>query len=72
MALGPTVIARAAAYRARDPAERWLLRQPRAVRVSYVRNVLDAEGHPNAEDIWMLRQAKPVRESYIREVLQDS
>ena len=68
--LGPAALARAAATRATEPEERWLLRQPRSVRVSYVRKVLDNEEEPNAEEIWMLRQSKAVRESYIREVLR--
>ena len=67
--LGPTALARAAAMGAGEPEERWLLRQPRSVRASYVRKVLDAEDQPNAQEIWMLRQSKAVRESYIREVL---
>ena len=68
--LGPTALARAAALAARQPEERWLLRQPRRVRASYVTDVLEAADQPNAEEIWMLRQAKAVRESYIREVLR--
>jgi hypothetical protein len=69
--LGPTALARAAALGASEPEERWLLRQPRPVRASYVRKVLDAPDDPHAEEIWMLRQSKAVRESYIREVLRD-
>lgn len=68
--LGPTALSRAAALGARQPEERWLLRQPRRVRASYVTDVLDKADEPNAEEIWMLRQAKAVRESYIREVLR--
>ena len=68
--LAPAALARAAATRAAEPEERWLLRQPRKVRTSYVKNVLEAEDEPNAEEIWMLRQPKAVRESYIREVLR--
>ncbi len=68
--LGPNPLAKAAAMAAKLPEERWLLRQPRRVRASYVTEVLDAGDEPNAEEIWMLRQAKPVRESYIREVLR--
>jgi hypothetical protein len=67
--LAPAAVARTAASRARRPEERWLLRQPRSVRASYVREVLDSRGRANAEEIWMLRQSKAVRESYIREVL---
>lgn len=67
--LSPAPVARAAARTARALEERWLLRQPRAVRASYVREVLDADD-PNAEEIWMLRRSKAVRESYIKEVLR--
>ena len=69
--LGPVAITRAAAHWARGPEERWLLRQPRSVRASYVRNVLDAAGGAHADEIWMLRQPKAVRESYIREILHE-
>ncbi len=68
--LAPAALARAAALAASQPEERWLLRQPRRVRASYVTDVLEAEGDPNAEEIWMLRRSKAVRESYIREVLR--
>jgi len=67
--LGPAGVARMAARRASEPEARWLLQQPRAVRASYVRGVLDAGDESNAQEIWMLRQLKAVRESYIREVL---
>lgn len=67
--LGPAPVARAAGLAAKDLEERWLLRQPRRVRASYVKDVLEAENDPRAEEIWMLRQPKGVRESYIREVL---
>jgi hypothetical protein len=39
--LGPAPIRRAAAARAKRPEEAWLLRQPRHVRESYVREVLE-------------------------------
>jgi hypothetical protein len=67
---GPDAVARAAAAGARRPEEVWLLRQPRRVRVSYARAVLDAGGDQTEEEIWMLRQPAAVRESYIREVLK--
>ena len=34
-----------------------------------MKDVLEADGRPNAEEIWMLRRSKAVRESYIREAL---
>lgn len=68
--LAPAALARAAVLAASEPEERWLLRQPRPVRASYVKDVLEARDEPNAEEIWMLRRSKAVRESYIREVLR--
>ena len=68
--VGPDAVARAAAAGVRRPQEVWLLRQPRRVRGSYAREVLDAGGGQTEEEIWMLRQPAAVRESYIREVLK--
>ena len=67
--LGPAALARMAARSASEPAARWLLQQPRGVRASYVRTVLDAEDEPNAQEIWMLRQPRGVCASYARTVL---
>jgi hypothetical protein len=67
--LAPDAVARAAARMAREPEQRWMLRQPRAVRRSFCEEVL---GRPDAElrqQVWMLRQPDAVRESYVREVL---
>jgi hypothetical protein len=66
----PAIVRRAAATRAGAPEEVWLLRQPRSVRDSYVRDVLDRGGSERLAEIWMLRQPEHVRESYIREVLE--
>jgi hypothetical protein len=68
--LGPSILRRAAAGQAEDRAQAWMLRQPKYVRASFVREVLDKGDSPNAEQIWMLRQRREVRESYIREVLR--
>jgi len=68
--LGPDFVARAAAARTSNREESWMLSQPRAVRHSYVRDVLDRGDHPLHAQIWMLRQAKAVRESYVRLVLE--
>jgi hypothetical protein len=68
--LAPDAVARATARTRRDPREKWMLRQSRAVRVSFVREVLDAGADPTREEIWMLRQTNAVRESYVREVLE--
>jgi hypothetical protein len=67
--LAPDRVARAASTRARTPEERWMLRQPRAVRAAFVRQVLAAADPVRAREIWMLRQPDRVRESYVREVL---
>jgi hypothetical protein len=67
--LAPDPIARAAAWMAREPEQRWMLCQPRAVRRSYVAAVIDRDDAGTAEESWMLRQDDAVRESYIAEVL---
>ena len=68
----PGWVRRAAALRAGDPVERWMLRQSAAVRLSYVREVIDRGGDDPLAEIWMLRQPEAVRESYINEVLEPS
>jgi hypothetical protein len=69
--LGPDVLARAAVSRVESIEERWMLRQPRRVRESYVRDVLDAPGDDTLlGELWMLRQSDNVRESYCRTVLE--
>jgi hypothetical protein len=67
---GPAFIRRAAASQARDPVEGWMLRQSRAVRDSYIREVIDRGGDEQLAEIWMLRQPKSVRESYIKDILE--
>jgi hypothetical protein len=65
----PAPVARAAARIAALPEQRWILCQPREVRLSFAEEVL---GHPDGDrrqQIWMLRQPRDVRESYIRQVL---
>jgi hypothetical protein len=66
----PGFVRRAAASQAKDPVEAWMLRQPDAVRQSYVREVLDRGGDARLAEIWMLRQPKQVRDSYVRDVLE--
>ena len=68
--LAPNVVARAAARAAGEREEAWMLCQPRQVRESYVREVVDRGDDPVHAEIWMLRQPKAVRESYVREVLE--
>jgi hypothetical protein len=69
--LGPDVLSRAAASRTNLPEEQWMLRQSKAVRASYVREVLDKGGDVELRSqIWMLGQSEQVRESYARDVLE--
>jgi hypothetical protein len=68
--LGPGLVAKAASRAAAEAEEAWMLCQPRSVRESYVREVLDRGDDPVHAEIWMLRQPKQVRESYIRDVLE--
>jgi hypothetical protein len=66
----PSFIRRAAARQARAPEEAWMLQQERAVRESFVREVVDRGGDPRLAEIWMLRQDEAIRDSYVREVLE--
>ena len=68
--LAPVAIARAAAWVARTPEQRWMLCQQLAVRRSFVAEVVDRPDQPNAAEIWLLRQPDDVRASYVREVLE--
>jgi hypothetical protein len=70
MLLAPNVVSRAAARAAGAREEAWMLKQPRSVRESYVREVVDRSEDPLHAQIWMLRQSSAVRESYVREVLE--
>ena len=67
--LAPDAVARAAVPLAPDREARWMLRQPRAVRRSFVNEV---HGRPDEEllqQAWMLRQARETRESFVEHVL---
>ena len=69
--LAPGFVRKLAATQAHTAEERWMLRQARAVRESYVREVLEADDDDDRRaEIWMLRQADDVRESYVRDVLE--
>ena len=70
MFLAPDAVARAAAGYMELPEEGWLLRQPRAVRRAYWREVARHGDQQRDREIWMLRQPEAVRESYIAEVLE--
>jgi hypothetical protein len=66
---GPDMIARTAARTVEEPEQRWLLRQPRAVRCSFVAEVIDRPDDPNAAERWMLLAPAAIRRSYVRDVL---
>ena len=68
--LAPRLVTGAAARAAAAREDAWMLKQPRRVRESFVREVVDRGGDPLREQIWMLRQDEAVRESYVREVLE--
>ena len=68
--LAPNLVSRAAARTAGGREEAWMLCQPRAVRESYVREVVDRGENPVHAEIWMLKQPDAVRLSYVREVLE--
>jgi hypothetical protein len=67
--LSPNAIARAAMSLVSDPAQRWMLGQPAAVRRSYVHDVLDRGNTRREQTIWMLRQPDAVRAGYAAAVL---
>ncbi len=67
--LAPDAVARTVAAAERDPERRWLLRCPRAVRRSFVEDVLDAGGGLAEQQRWLLLQDDAVRESYVADVL---
>ena len=65
------MLSRAAAGRVEAAEEAWMLRQAKAVRASYVREVVDPGGDEELlAQIWMLKQSDEVRASYLRDVLQ--
>jgi DNA-binding TFAR19-related protein (PDSD5 family) len=66
----PDFVRRLAVSQTKEPVEAWMLRQSRATRDSYIREVLDKGGDERLAEIWMLRQPDAVRESYISQVLE--
>jgi hypothetical protein len=66
---GPDMVARTVAAREHDPQRRWLLRRPRAVRRSFLEDVIENGGH---EERWMLLADGETRKSYVREVLEEA
>jgi hypothetical protein len=65
----PAAVAKTAAYAANEPEQRWMLRQPREVRISFADEVFGRRDAKARQEIWMLRQPRAVRESYIDQVL---
>ena len=62
---GPDFVAKGFAASEKDPQRRWMLRCPRAVRRSFVKDVIDQAGD---QERWMLLQDDDTRLSYIQEV----
>jgi hypothetical protein len=60
---------RAASHATNVAEQRWLLRQPHAIRCSFVEEVVDRRDDPRAAERWMLLQDDAVRQSFVREVL---
>jgi hypothetical protein len=68
--LAPDFVASAAARATDDRQARWLLNQPKPVRESYVRVVIDGRGDRDLlATAWLLGQPDEVRASYVREVV---
>jgi hypothetical protein len=67
--IAPDLVARAASHATDVAEQRWLLRQPRAIRCSFVEEVVDRRHDPRAAERWMLLQDEAVRMSFVREVL---
>jgi hypothetical protein len=67
---GPDMVARAAAAAIRDPEQRWMLRQPRAVRRAYAAAVYGRPDERERAMAWVLLSPEPVRRSYVAEVLR--
>jgi hypothetical protein len=66
----PDAVTRAVAAAEADPERRWLLRRSRAVRRSFVEQVIDRGAGPAEQRRWMLAQDDDVRSSYIADVLE--
>jgi hypothetical protein len=66
----PDAVARTLAAADWDPERRWLLRRARAIRRSFVEEVIDRGAGAETQRRWMLEQADDVRESYVTDVLE--
>jgi hypothetical protein len=67
--LAPDAVARVVASTEPDPLRRWLLRRPRAIRRSFVHEVVDAGGTRRLQERWLLLHDADVRASYVAEVI---
>ena len=67
--LAPDAVARAAVALAPDREAQWMLRQPRAVRRSFVEEVFGREDEERPPAGWMLSQPREIRESFVEHVL---
>lgn len=67
--LAPDAVARAAVGLAPDREAKWMLRQPRALRRSFVEEVFGKPDEERLQQIWMLFQPRKVRESFVEHVL---
>ena len=65
----PDFVARAASAAAPDRRSRWMLRQPRPVRLSYARECFGRPDEAKRAEAWMLLQSEEVRRSYVTHVL---
>ena len=72
MLRAPDAVCRAVAATDPDPERRWLLRRPRAVRRSFLEQVIDGGAGTEQQRRWMLEQEDAVRESYVEEVLEQA
>ena len=68
--LAPDFVAATAAEATNDPQAKWLLKQPKSVRQSYVHDVLDKQGDKDLlSQRWLLTQSDDVRRSYVDQVV---
>jgi hypothetical protein len=67
--LAPDAVARAAVGLAPDREAKWMLRQSRDLRRSFVEEVFGKPDEERLQQIWMLRRPREIRESFIEHVL---
>ena len=67
--VAPDAVAKAAAPMAAEPEQRWMLRQPRAIRRSFSEEVFGQPDEEARQQLWMLHQPREVRLSFVKHVL---